>query len=119
MRLLLDENIPKIIVDHLKTLHIDLRTAQDLNLKQAPDSEILRRSNRAKRIIVTRDLGLISSYPNATKYGLILIRYKGLVSKILLSVLTDFISYWKKKSLKDKSVVIDEEKYEVFKINTP
>ena len=115
MKLLLDENIPNIIIDYFKTLHLDLKTTQDLSLIQAPDSEIVRRANKTKRTIVTRDLGIIASYPDATRYGLILIRYKGVVPQVLLTTLSVFISSWKKKSLKDRFIMVTQEKYEVFK----
>ena len=115
MKLLLDENIPQLITDHFKKLHIDLKTTQNLDLIQAPDSEIVRKANKSKRTIVTRDLGLIASYPNATKYGLVLIRYKSIVPQPLLTTLSFFISSWDRKSLKDKFILITEEKYEVFK----
>lgn len=115
MKLLLDENVPQLLVDHLKSLHVDLRTVWQLGLAQSPDSEVVRLANGMKRTIVTRDLGLLPALPSATKYGLILIRFKGPVTHTLLAVLTDFISTWQKKSLKDILVVLDEEKYEIFK----
>lgn len=77
MRLLFDENVPKLVVDHFRHLSIDLKTVNELNLISHPDSEIVRRSNKLRRTLVTRDLGLIkiTSYSDATKFGLIFIRY--------------------------------------------
>ena len=117
MRLLFDENVPKLIVDYFRYLKIDLKTVYELNLDRSPDAKIVRRSNTLRRTLVTRDLGLIkiTSYSDATKFGLILIRHKDPVTANLLSVISDFVSYVKNKSIKDTLIVIDENKYELFK----
>ena len=117
MRLLFDENVPKLIVDYCRDLKINLKTIYELSLNSSPDSEVIRRSNVLKRTLVTRDLGLIKiiSYSDATRFGLILIRFKGPVTAKLLKVIGDLISYVEKKSIRDTLIVVDEDKYELFK----
>lgn len=117
MRLLFDENVPKIVVDHFRNLKIDLKTVVELSLSQAPDQEIVKKANKLRRTIVTCDLGLIkiTSYSDATKFGLIQIRYQNRVTAQLLAVVSSFVKDFTKKSLKDTLVVIDEEKYNVFR----
>lgn len=117
MRLLFDENVPKLVVDHFRYLGIDLKTVNELNLISHPDSEIVKRSNKLKRTLVTRDLGLIriTSYSDATKFGLILIRFKGPVTSQLLETITDFVKYVENKSIKDTVIVVSKDQYENFK----
>ena len=117
MRLLFDENVPKLIIDYFRHLKIDLKTVYELNLISFPDSEIVKKANVLRRTIVTRDLGLIkiTSYSDATKFGLILIRHQGPVTAKLLSVISNFVSYIKNKSIKDTLILIAEDKYELFK----
>ena len=117
MKLFLDENVPKIIIDHFRSLHIDLKTVYELQLTQTPDQEIVKKSNTLRRTLVTRDLGLIriTSYKDATRFGLILIRYSGNVPQRLLNVLSEFVRRWKNKTLKDTLVIVSQDKYEVFK----
>lgn len=116
MRLLFDENVPKIVVDHFRSLKIDLKTVFELSLTQTPDQEIVGRANKLRRTLVTCDLGLIkiTSYPDATKFGFILIRYRNRVTSELLVVISSFVKDFAKKSLKDTLVIIDEEKYNIF-----
>ncbi|MEK7558752.1 MAG: DUF5615 family PIN-like protein [Patescibacteria group bacterium] len=117
MKLFFDENVPKIIIDHFRSLHIDLKTVYELQLTQAPDQEIVKKSNTLRRTLVTRDLGLIriTSYEDATRFGLILIRYSGNVSQRLLNVFSKFVRHWRNKTLKDTLVILNQDKYEVFK----
>lgn len=117
MKLFFDENVPKIIIDHFRSLHIDLKTVYELQLTQTPDQEIVKKSNTLRRTLVTRDLGLIriTSYKDATGFGLILIRYSGNVPQSLLNVLSGFVSHWRNKTLKDTLVIVSQDKYEVFK----
>lgn len=117
MRLLFDENVPKLVVDHFRYLGIDLKTVNELNLTSYPDSEIVRRSNKLRRTLVTRDLGLIkiTSYSDATKFGLILIRFKGPVTSQLLETITDFVKHVENKSIKDTVIIVSKDQYENFK----
>lgn len=117
MRLLFDENVPKLIVDHFRSLRISLKTIYELNLTHYPDAEVVKKSNSLRRTLVTRDLGLIkiTSYPDATKFGLILIRHNGPVTYSLFQTITDFVKYVGNKSIKDTLTVINENKYEFLK----
>lgn len=117
MRLLFDENVPKLVVDHFRYLGIDLKTVNELNLTSHPDSEIVKRSNKLRRTLVTRDLGLIkiTSYSDATRFGLILIRFKGPVTSQLLETITDFVRHVENKSIKDTIIVVRKDQYENFK----
>ena len=117
MRLLFDENVPKLVVDHFRHLGIDLKTVNELDLISHPDSEIVGRSNKLRRTLVTRDPGLIkiTSYSDATKFGLILIRFKGPVTSQLLETLTDFVRHIENKSIKDTVIVISKDQCKKFK----
>jgi predicted nuclease of predicted toxin-antitoxin system len=57
MRLLTDQDVYSKTISFLRSAGHDVVTAAELGLSRAPDSEILRASTQAGRILVTRDLG--------------------------------------------------------------
>ncbi len=57
MRLLVDQDIYKITIDHIRQLGHDLITARELGLQQATDEDLLKRGRVEKRLLLTRDKG--------------------------------------------------------------
>lgn len=118
MKLLSDECVPKLVNDFLRSLQIDLKTAQEQDLIQTPDSVVISEALKLKRIILTNDLDFtkLANIPKTTRYGLILIRYKGRITEDLLKVLKAFVKKYKNKNLENTIVVIDSRKFRIRKI---
>ena len=57
MRLLIDQDIYKITMDHLREWGHDLLTAKELGLQQASDEDLLKRTQGENRLLITRDKG--------------------------------------------------------------
>jgi predicted nuclease of predicted toxin-antitoxin system len=57
MRLLIDQDIYKITMDHLREWGHDLLTAKELGLQQASDEDLLKRAQGENRLLITRDKG--------------------------------------------------------------
>jgi predicted nuclease of predicted toxin-antitoxin system len=57
MRLLIDQDIYKITMDHLRGWGHDLVTAAELGLQQASDEDLLKRAQGENRLLITRDKG--------------------------------------------------------------
>ena len=55
MRLLIDQDIYKITMDHLREWGHDLLTAKELGLQQASDEDLLKRAQVENRLLITRD----------------------------------------------------------------
>ena len=51
MRLLADQDIYKITIDHLREWGHDLLTAKELGLQQVPDEDLLRRAQKEDRLL--------------------------------------------------------------------
>ena len=57
MRLLIDQDIYKITMDHLREWGHDLLTAKELGLQQASDEDLLKSARGENRLLITRDKG--------------------------------------------------------------
>jgi predicted nuclease of predicted toxin-antitoxin system len=57
MRLLVDQDIYKITIDHLREWGHDLLTAKELGLEQVQDEDLLKRAQAENRLLLTRDKG--------------------------------------------------------------
>lgn len=57
MRLLIDQDIYKITMDHLREWEHDLLTAKELGLQQGSDEDLLKRAQGENRLLITRDKG--------------------------------------------------------------
>ena len=57
MRFLVDQDIYKITIDHLRKWGHDLLTAEEIGLQQASDEDLLKRAQAENRLLFTRDKG--------------------------------------------------------------
>lgn len=75
MKFLVDENIGKSIVGHLKNTGYDVIWIKEVRLGM-PDSDILKLALKEKRVIVTydRDFGELVFLQKEKHYGIILLR---------------------------------------------
>lgn len=115
MKLISDENIPHIINNYFKTNKVDVVTSKDLGLTSAPDEHYIIQAQKLRRTILTGDLGFtkLTNILDTTKYGLILLRYKGKIPEGLYKVLAIFIVEYRSKSLNGKIIVVDQHKFRV------
>jgi predicted nuclease of predicted toxin-antitoxin system len=76
MRIKLDENIPRRLVDVLIPLGHDVDTVKDENLTGQPDPNIWAASQLARRFLITQDLDFsdLRKYQPGTHCGLLLVR---------------------------------------------
>lgn len=118
MKLISDENVPDIVNNYFKNNKIDVVTPKDLGLISAPDEYYIIQAQKLQRTILTGDLGFtkLTNILETSKYGLILLRYKGKIPEFLFKVIDLFITEHKAKSLKGKIVVIDQHKFRIREI---
>ena len=118
MKLISDENVPQILNDYNRNSKVDVLTSRELGLASAPDEDYITQAHKLKRTILTGDFGFtkLTNILETTKYGLILLRFKGKIPENLYTVLDIFTTEYRTKSLKGKIIVIDQHKFRVRNI---
>src|SRR3989304_4951223 len=76
MSFLVDQDIYKITIDHLREWGHDLLTAKEIGLQQASDEDLLKRAQAENRLLLTRDKGFggLVFLNEALATGVILLR---------------------------------------------
>lgn len=115
MKLISDENIPQVLNNYFKDNKVDALTSKELGLTSAPDEDYIFQAQKLHRTVLTGDFGFtkLTNIKDTTKFGLILLRYKGKIPENLYAVLDIFITEYKTKSLNGKIIVIDQHKFRV------
>jgi|SRR3990167_3098944 len=115
MRLLADESTPFNLVQHIRSLNVEISTAKEEGLSGKNDEEVLSFAVKNKLTLITADIefGNILLYPPASHLGVIVIRYSPRVTPELLQVISNFIRQSKDTNLSKTLVVIDKNKYRV------
>lgn len=118
VKLFLDESVPKIVKEAFLRPGVSLVDVSELGLSGADDETVFNISQKQGRIFVTVDLKFVTRiFLSKNRHcGVILLKYKGRISKELLAVLTEFVRKYYKKDLKNTLIVIDREKFRVRKI---
>ncbi len=93
MQFITDANIPKSLVNRLKSDGFDIVDIRDFLSADALDEEVYAEALRQKRTIISRDkhFGNILLYPLDEHYGIIVLRTKGLNSQLITEVLIGYL----------------------------
>lgn len=75
MRILVDENIPRITVETLRQFGHDVKDIRESEWKGIPDQEIWTISQREKRLLVTTDWGF-APYRYTPHFGILIVRLR-------------------------------------------
>jgi predicted nuclease of predicted toxin-antitoxin system len=75
MRILVDENIPRMTVDALSALGNDVKDIRGTSAQGLPDSELWRVANGEARILITTDKGF-SEFRTVPHYGILIVRLR-------------------------------------------
>jgi len=78
MKIKLDENLPKSLVDALSALGHDVDTAPAEGLAGHPDSDVWRAAQATERFLITQDLDFsdVHAFAPGAHYGILLIRLR-------------------------------------------
>lgn len=120
MKLFLDENIPRLAVNELKTLGFEVEHASEVGLKGANDRLIAEYAKKQMAILITKDLefGSLIVYPKGTHYGLIVLRLPNyFTAENVVRVLKDFIKNVELHDLIGKMIVLELHKYRIRDIS--
>ena len=75
MKVLVDENIPRITVEELKRLGYDVRDVRSTGFEGIPDTELWQIAQEEKRLLITTDKGF-SQYRGTRHSGILIIRLR-------------------------------------------
>ena len=110
LRFLLDENIPKSIMNFLKSKKISVEYV----LKGAKNSRVAEITKERKAVLTTRDLDFANTlaYPPEKFYGIIVFQIHPPKSELLIKALSNFME--EIDDFKEKLFVIDKEGFKVI-----
>lgn len=92
MKLLVDENIPRKLIQLLKKESHDILDVYELGLKGASDKQIIVKARAENRIILTQDKDFTDLfYIEKDCFGIILLSFKQKQSKIIHQYLSKFM----------------------------
>jgi predicted nuclease of predicted toxin-antitoxin system len=84
---LLDENIPRAVLDALRRLKIDATSVDELRLKGANDPDVLQLAKAQGRVVVTYDTDFLADPPAVANHaGIVFVRAGMSVGSILRAV---------------------------------
>ena len=75
MKILVDENIPRMTVDRLRALGHDVRDIRGTQSQGLPDSDLWHVAMTEQRVLVTTDKGF-TEYRWAAHHGLLVVRLR-------------------------------------------
>jgi predicted nuclease of predicted toxin-antitoxin system len=75
MRVLVDENIPRMTVDALRALGHDVKDVRGSSDQGAPDSYLWALAMAESRVLITTDKGF-TEYRSATHHGILIVRLR-------------------------------------------
>lgn len=75
MRILVDENIPRMTVDALRALGNDVKDIRGTPAEGLADSELWRVANAEARLLITTDKGF-SEYRTVPHHGILIVRLR-------------------------------------------
>lgn len=118
MKLFLDESVPSIIKELFIHSRVSTVDVVQLGLSGSSDEVVFERAQKQGKAFVTVDMRFVNRIFLSKEFhcGVVLLRYKGKVSKEILVVLKEFIARYKKKKLENTLVVVDREKFRVRKV---
>ena len=110
LRFLLDENIPKSIMNFLKSKKISVEYVP----KGAKNSRVAEITKERKAVLITRDLDFANTiaYPPEKFYGIIVLQIHPPKSELLIKALSNFME--EIDDFKGKLFVIDKEGFKVI-----
>ena len=75
-RFLADENIHPLVLEYFQTQGFSITSVKDVGLAGAVDSEILRRSVREQRVVITHDgdFGMLAILAGEPAFGILYLR---------------------------------------------
>lgn len=95
MKILLDENIPPVFVEKIKTIYPDSIDIYDINYSGKSDKQIYEYLMDHQYVLLTFDLDFadIRKFPPENVEGIIVLRFR---NKKILNLMTNTISYLSK-----------------------
>jgi predicted nuclease of predicted toxin-antitoxin system len=75
MKIFVDENIPLITVNELRSMGFDVKDIRGTCEQGITDEELWQRAQKEKRLLITTDKGF-SRHRNAVHHGILIIRLK-------------------------------------------
>jgi predicted nuclease of predicted toxin-antitoxin system len=79
MKILVDENIPRMTVEYLRTLGHDVKDVRGTSEQSLPDPDLWQVAISEGRLLVTTDKGF-TSYRMARRYGILVVRLRRIVN---------------------------------------
>jgi len=118
MRLLADQDIYKITIDHLREWGHDLLTAKELGLQQVPDEDLLRRAQKEDRLLLTRDKGFggLVFLNGELSTGVILLRMTPMAAEEVHHELRRLLEEHSKDELRGAFCVVEPHRHRIRRL---
>jgi len=75
MKILVDENIPRMTVEYLRALGYDVKDVRGTSKQGLPDPDLWKAAILEGRLLITTDKGF-TSYRSAQHYGILVVRLR-------------------------------------------